>query len=177
MAGDQSPGGGVSAPRVALIAAVARNGVIGGDNRLLWRLSSDMKRFKALTIGKPVIMGRKTFQSLPPSGLPGRAIIVVTRDAAFSAPGVGVAHSIDAALELAARYGAEEIMIAGGAQIYAQTIARAERLHLTEVDLAPQGDATFPSIDSARWRETTRFAPPRGERDEADFAFVDYARP
>ena len=166
----------MSAPRVALIAAVARNGVIGAHNRLLWRLSSDMKRFKALTMGKPVIMGRKTYQSLPPSGLPGRSIVVVTHDSAFAAPGVSLAHSIDAALASAARSGVDEIMIAGGAEIYAQTMARAERLYVTEVDLAPQGDAMFPAIDPARWREATRVAPPRGERDEADFAFVDYVR-
>ena len=167
-------------PPVAIVAAVARNGVIGSDNRLLWRLSSDLKRFKALTMGTPVVMGRKTFQSLPPAGLPGRMIVVVTRGSNFAAPGVVVAPGIGAALDLAAREaarsGAEEIMIAGGADIYAQTIGLAERLYLTEVDLAPDGDASFPALDPSHWREVARLVPPRGERDEAAFAFVDYVR-
>ena len=170
----------MTTPPVALVVAVARNGVIGSDNRLLWRLSSDLKRFKALTMGKPVVMGRKTFQSLPRAGLPGRSIIVVTRDAAFAATGVIVAHGLDAALEIAAReaarLGADEIMVAGGAEIYAQTLALADRVHVTEVDLAPEGDAAFPALDPAQWREAARVAPPRGERDEAAFAFVDYVR-
>src|SRR5205823_2878016 len=114
-----------------LVGAVARNGVIGHENRLLWRLSSDMKRFKALTIGKPLVMGRKTFQSIG-RALPGRETVVATRDRSFSGEGVHVAYDIEAALALAKTLAeamsADAIVIAGGAEIYAQTIGRAHRL-------------------------------------------------
>ncbi|MGO4872639.1 MAG: dihydrofolate reductase [Roseiarcus sp.] len=170
----------MSAPVLALIAAVARNGVIGAGDALPWRLSSDLKRFKALTMGKPLIMGRKTFQSIG-RPLPGRAIIVVTRDEGFAADGVEIARDIEAALRLAeakaCAAGADEIIVAGGGEIYAQTIARAGRLYVTEVALAPSGDAHFPPIDPAIWREVKREAGARGPRDEADFAFVEYERP
>ena len=160
-------------PQIALIAAVARNGVIGGDNQLLWRLSSDLKRFKALTMGKPLIVGRKTFDSIG-MPLPGRRMIVVTRDAAWRREGVETAPSVEAALALAGK--AEEIMIGGGGEIYAQTIDRADRLYLTEVDLAPEGDARFPQIDPALWREVRREPGVRGPKDEAGFAFVEWGR-
>jgi dihydrofolate reductase len=169
----------LSAPVVALIAAVARNGVIGARGVLPWRLSSDLKRFKALTMGKPLIVGRKTFQSIG-GALPGRKIIVVTRDEAYSAEGVEFARDVDAAMRLAetrARAaGVDEIVVAGGGEVYAQTIACAARLYITEVDLAPDGDAHFPPINPAQWREVKREAGARGPRDEADFAFVEYAR-
>jgi dihydrofolate reductase len=162
-----------------LVAAVARNGVIGADNRLLWRLSSDLKRFKALTMGKPLVMGRKTFASIG-RPLPARETVVVTRDPDFAAPGALVAHSLEAALRLAAEraaaMGADAIVIAGGGEIYAQTIGRADRLAITEVALDPEGDARFPPIDPSAWREVRREAGERGPRDEADFAFVDYER-
>jgi dihydrofolate reductase len=162
-----------------LIAAVARNGVIGADNRLLWRLPSDMKRFKALTMGKPLVMGRKTFESIG-RPLPGRETIVVTRDPAFGAEGVHVAHDLSAALALAqdrgTAMGAAAIVIAGGGELYAQTIALADRLAITEVALAPDGDARFPPIDPAHWREVRREPGVRGPKDEADFCFVDYER-
>jgi dihydrofolate reductase len=169
----------LSAPVVALVAAVARNGVIGAGDALPWRLSSDLKRFKALTMGKPLIMGRKTFQTIG-RPLPGRATIVVTRDAGFAAEGVEVAHDIEAALRLAEARAldaaVDEIAVAGGGEIYAQTIGRAARLYITEVDLAPEGDARFPAIDPALWREVGREAGQRGPRDEADFVFVEYRR-
>jgi len=169
----------VSRPLVSLIAAVARNGIIGGGNQLLWRLSSDLKRFKALTMGKPLVMGRKTFQSIG-APLPGRETIVVTRDPAWSHPGVAVAHNVERALEIARAMarasGAPEIVIAGGGEIYAQTIGLAKRLYITEVDLSPDGDIRFPQIDRERWRETKREPGVRGPRDEADFVFVDYVR-
>lgn len=173
MACDQGRGGGVTGPIVSLIAAVARNGAIGAGNAIPWRLSSDLKRFKALTMGKPLIMGRRTFQSIG-APLPGREIIVVTRDRAWVHEGVIVAHDIDAALGLAR--GAPEIMVAGGGEIYAQTIGIADRLYITEVDLAPSADARFPAIDKTRWREVKRERGVRGPRDAADFAFVDYER-
>jgi dihydrofolate reductase len=162
-----------------LVAAVASNGVIGANNRLLWRLSSDLRRFKALTMGKPLVMGRKTFESIG-RPLPGRETIVVTRDKAFAHAGALVAHSLDAALRLAAdraaAMGADTIVIAGGGEIYAQTIGRADRLAITEVALEPEGDARFPAIDPLRWGEVRREKGERGPRDDADFAFVDYER-
>ena len=169
----------MSAPVVGLIAAVARNGVIGSNGALPWRLSSDLRHFKAATIGKALVMGRKTYQSIG-GPLSGRTIVVVTRDRAFRAEGVSVAGGVDEALAIAetmARVaGADEIMIAGGGEIYALTIGRASRLHLTEVDVAPEGDAYFPPIDPGQWREVSRRKGDRGARDEADFAFVEYER-
>jgi dihydrofolate reductase len=169
----------VSEALVALIAAVARNGVIGAAGALPWRLSSDLKHFKAATMGKPLVMGRRTFQSIG-GALPGRTTIVVTRDSAFKAEGVSVAGDLDEALalaEAAARaVGVEEIVVAGGGDVYQQAIGRATRLHITEVDLAPQGDAHFPPIDAGQWREVSRRKGERGPRDDADFAFVEYER-
>ena len=179
MAGDQGAGGGVSKPVVALIAAVARNGVIGSGGALPWRLSSDLKHFKAATIGKALVMGRKTYQSIG-GPLPGRTIVVVSRDRAFTAEGVSVAGDVEQALALAKAAaiaaGADEIVVAGGGEIYALTIDRASRLHITEVDLAPSGDTRFPPIDPAVWREISRRKGERGPRDEADFAFVESER-
>jgi dihydrofolate reductase len=174
LAGDQGAGGGVIAP-IALIAAVARNRVIGVANGLPWRLSSDLRRFKALTMGKPLIMGRKTFASVG-KALPGRFSIVVTRDAGFASDGVEVAHDLVAALTLARAHDPAEIMIGGGAEIYAQTIGMADRLYITEVGLEPEGDALFPPIAPAEWREVLREPGERGPKDEAEFAFVDYER-
>ena len=179
MAGDQSAGRGVREVPLALVAAVARNGIIGANGGLPWRLSSDLKRFKALTWGKPLVMGRKTFTSIG-RALPGRDTIVVTRDAAFAPPGVFVAHDLKAALDLAAEraraMGANEVIIAGGGEIYALTIARANRLFITEVALDAEGEARFPLISPREWRETGRHTGERGPRDDADFAFVEYER-
>ena len=164
---------------ITLIAAVARNGVIGGGNRLPWRLRSDLRHLKARTMGKPLVMGRKTFQSIG-KPLPGRETIVVTRDVTFAAPGVHVALDIEAALKLAdaiaRRMGAEEIIVAGGGELYRQTMGRADRLVITEVDLAPDGDVTFPAIDPTVWREASRAAHPASEHDETNFVFIDYVR-
>ncbi|HKN28688.1 MAG TPA: dihydrofolate reductase [Roseiarcus sp.] len=166
-------------PPVVLVAAVARNGVIGGRNRLLWRLPSDLKRFKALTMGKPLVMGRKTFESLT-RPLAGREIVVLTRDRNFAPENARVAHSLEEAIELAtkraAAMAADAIVVAGGGELYAQTIDRADRLAITEVALEPEGDARFPPIDPMAWREVRREEGVRGPRDEADFAFVDYER-
>jgi dihydrofolate reductase len=179
VAGDQGAGGGMSRPPVVLIAAVARNGVIGAGNKLIWRLSSDQKRFRALTWGKPLIMGRKTFESIG-KPLPGRETIIVTRDVQFAPAGARTAHDIDAALllaeEIADQMKADAIMVIGGGEIYRQTIDCADRIHLTEVDLAPDGDSYFPAIDPALWAEQKREPGVRTERDEAEFAFVDYVR-
>ena len=138
-----------------------------------------MKRFKALTWGKPLVMGRKNFQSIG-RPLPGRETIVVTRDPAFAPSGVIVAHALDAALDLASEraraMGAHEIIVAGGGEIYAQTIADASRLFITEAALDAEGDVRFPPIDPGQWREVRREKGERGPRDEADFTFVDYER-
>jgi dihydrofolate reductase len=165
--------------RAVIVAAVARNRIIGANGGLPWRLSSDLKRFKALTWGKPLVMGRKTFKSIG-RALPGRETIVVTRDPAFAPLGVLVVHHLDAALDLAAEragaMGADEIVIGGGAEIYAQTMARAHRLFITEVALDAHGEARFPPINPHEWRETSREIGERGPRDDADFAFVSYER-
>jgi dihydrofolate reductase len=158
---------------------VGRNGVIGAKGGLPWRLSSDLKRFKALTWGKPLVMGRKTFESIG-RALPGRETIVVTRDPAFAPSGVLIAHNLDAALDLAAErasaMGAGEVVIGGGGEIFAQTISRASCLFITEVALDADGEARFPPINPREWRETSRKLGERGPRDEADFAFVEYER-
>jgi dihydrofolate reductase len=179
VAGDQGAGRGVKDLPLVLVAAVARNGIIGANGGLPWRLSSDLKHFKALTWGKPLVVGRKTFESIGRT-LPGRETIVVTRDPTFAASDVLVAPDIDAALDLAAERaratGADEIIIGGGGEIFAQTIARAGRLFITEVALDAEGEARFPPISPHRWREISRENGERGPHDDADFAFVSYER-
>ncbi len=179
MAGDQGAGRGVRDVPLVLVAAVARNGVIGAKGRLPWRLSSDLKRFKALTWGKPLVIGRKTFELIG-RALPGRETIVVSRDRSFAASGVFLAHALDVGLDLAAEHahamGADEIIIGGGGEIYAQTIARASRLFITEVGLDAEGEARFPPIDPHEWREIRRETGERGPRDDAGYAFVSYER-
>lgn len=166
-------------PPLVIVAAVARNGVIGNDNMLIWRLKSDMKHFRALTLGKPVLMGRKTYQSIG-KPLPGRHTIVLTRDRGFHAQGVAVAHSFDQMLSMAGQamigMGASEVMVAGGAEIYALAMPQTQRMEITEVALEPQGDAVFPAISPTEWREAKRQAHPAGPDDEAAFAFVSYLR-
>ena len=161
------------------VVAVGRNGVIGDESGLLWRLPSDLKRFKAITMGKPMLMGRRTFATIG-KPLPGRETIVLTRDASFAAPGVVAACDLDAALALASErgraMGAPEVIVAGGGELYRQTLARAVRLDVTEVDLAPEGDATYPAVDPAQWREVSRTPHPRGEKDDASFTVVVYER-
>jgi dihydrofolate reductase len=164
---------------IAIVVAVARNGVIGADNRLLWRLKTDLQHFRRLTIGKPVVMGRKTFESIG-RPLPGRDNIVVTRDRAFAAEGILVVHTLEEALALGRKCadarGAPDVMVAGGGEIYRQALPLADRLHVTEVDLAPEGDTLFPAINTTLWRETARETHQKGPDDEAAFAFVDYLR-
>ena len=164
---------------LTLIAAVADNGVIGRAGGLPWRLKSDMQRFRALTFGHPVLMGRKTYQSIG-KPLPGRTNIVVTREPAFASPGVLVARSLDAALDAARgdalRRGAPAIMVIGGADLYAQAMPRAARLEITRVHASPPGDVHFPAIDEREWRETARRDGAAGPEDEAPFTFVSYER-
>jgi dihydrofolate reductase len=165
--------------KLAFVVAVAKNGVIGRNGALPWRLPTDLKHFKALTMGKPMLMGRRTWESIG-RPLPGRETIVVTRDPAFSAPGIHVAHTIDAGLEIATeqarRMGADTIMIVGGADIFAALLERADTVHLAEVDLAPEGDVHFPPLDPAKWVEVGCEAPPRAANDEATVRFLTYAR-
>jgi dihydrofolate reductase len=159
-------------PKLTLVVAVAKNGVIGRDGDLPWRLSSDMKRFKAATMGKPVLMGRKTWESLPRKPLPGRQNLILTRDATFAAEGAWVytdlAAMIAAGRAMAEAAGAEEVCIIGGAQLYEVTLPHADRIVLTEVNLEPAGDARL-SFDRTQWREVSAEHVGRGEKDDADF--------
>ncbi|MDO8787868.1 MAG: dihydrofolate reductase [Sulfuritalea sp.] len=160
-------------PVLTLIAAVARNGVIGIDNRLPWRLPADLKHFKALTLGHTVIMGRKTWESLPANfrPLPGRRNIVVTRDAGYRTEGATVVLSLPAAISAA---DGNEAFVIGGAELYAAALPQADRLQLTEIDATFEGDTFFPTIDPDQWHETAR----ETHHDEVGlgYAFVTYQR-
>ena len=154
---------------ITFVLARADNGVIGRDGQLPWHLPADLKRFKALTMGKPMIMGRKTFESFP-SPLPGRRHIVLTRDRNWAAEGAEVAHSVDEALALAA----DEIAVIGGAEVFALFLDRADRVELTEVHAAPEGDATVPVL--VGWRETAREDHP-ADGDRPAYSFVTLTKP
>jgi dihydrofolate reductase len=165
--------------QIVIIAAVAENGVIGRGGTMPWRLKSDMKHFRALTKRKPVVMGRKTYLSLDVKPLPGRTNIVVTRDAQFTASGVVVAPSLQIALEAArgdALRRGTDIMVIGGAEIYAQAMPLADRLEITRIHMQPAGDTIFSAIDPAVWREAAREPHPAGEGDDAAFDFVSYVK-
>ncbi|MBK6703973.1 MAG: dihydrofolate reductase [Caulobacteraceae bacterium] len=159
-------------PKLTLVVAVAKNGVIGRDGALPWRLSSDMKRFKAATMGKPVLMGRKTWDSLPRKPLPGRQNLILTRDADFKADGAwvytDVAVMLAAARAMAEAAGAEEACVIGGAQLYNAVLPQANRVVLTEVNLEPAGDAHL-DLDLSQWREVSRENVAAGPNDDADF--------
>lgn len=164
---------------IVLIAAVAENGVIGRGGAMPWRLKSDMQHFRALTMGKPVVMGRKTWLSTSVKPLPGRTNIVVTRDANFTAPGALVARSLDIALEAArgdALRRGTDIMVIGGGDIYAQAMPFADRLEITQIHIESEGDSLFPAIDPALWREAAREAHPAGPDDDAGYDFVSYLK-
>jgi dihydrofolate reductase len=161
--------------RLALIVAMAENGVIGRDGGLPWHISGDLKYFKARTIGKPVVMGRKTHESIG-RPLPGRANIVVSRNPDFCVPGIHLAADLKAALtaakEFAEESGAEEIMVMGGADIYRQALGSAERIYLTEVHAAVEGDARFPDFDRSEWREISRERHPADTPGSPAYSFV-----
>lgn len=160
-----------SRPVLSLIAAVAENGVIGNDNALPWHLPDDLKRFKAITMGHPVIMGRKTYESIG-RPLPGRRNIVISRNPEYMADGCETATSLPAAI--AACSGAsDEVFVIGGAQIYAEAMPQARRLYLTEIRRAFEGNARFPAVDSTQWREVSRerFQTPEGLK--YDFAIYN----
>jgi dihydrofolate reductase len=164
---------------IVLIVAVADNGVIGADGAIPWRLKSDMQRLKAMTMGKPVVMGRKTFQSLR-RPLPGRTNIVVTRDLAFRADGAVVTNTLEVARAVAhadaLRRAVAEIAVIGGADIYAQWIDLAGRLEVTEVHAEVKGDTRFGPIDATQWEAVARERRPAGPDDSADFSYVTYRR-
>lgn len=140
--------------RISLVLAMASNGMIGVDGGMPWRIPDDMKHFKAVTMGKPIVMGRKTWDSFPKKPLPGRTNIVITRDANWRAEGAVVAHALDEAFAKASD--AEEIAVIGGAQIYKLALPRADLVHLTEVHRDFAGDTHMPLFDATQWRETSR---------------------
>ena len=161
--------------RLSIIAAVASNGVIGRDGDMPWKLSTDLKRFKAITTGKPVIMGRKTFASIG-RPLPNRVNILLTRDAAFRPDGVVVVPTLEAALDAAAATGAEEAMVIGGGEIYRAFLDRADRLLITHVDAAPEGDTYFTPIDPALFEPVSSEDVPAGPSDTTATRFTIYQR-
>jgi len=163
----------MSAPDLILIAAVARNGVIGRQNTLPWRLKADLAHFKRTTLGCPVMMGRKTWESLG-KALPGRLNIVISRNAAYQAEGALVVPSLEAALRAADA--SDKAFLIGGAQLYAQSIAAADRLILTEVHADIAGDAWFPDVDPTRFREVSRSHLPADADNEYAVDFVEYQR-
>ena len=162
-------------PRLALVVARARNGVIGKDGGLPWRLRSDLQRFKAVTMGKPCIMGRRTWESLPLKPLPGRLNLVLSKDESFTARGALVCTTLDEAVEIARETaeedGVDEICVIGGTALFEMALPRAKRLYLTEVEAEPEGDALFPAFDEEAWIEVSSEAHPAGEKDDHAFVF------
>lgn len=155
--------------------ARARNGVIGRDGDLPWRLKSDLAIFKATTLFKPVIMGRKTWDSLPKKPLPGRLNVVLSRDGTFEPEGAIVCEQLNEAFQIAREHaaddGAEEVCVIGGASLFAEALPRAKRLYLTEVDAEVEGDTYLPAFDESQWREVRREAYPAGPDDDYPFVF------
>jgi dihydrofolate reductase len=162
--------------KISLVAAMARNGVIGRGNAMPWRLPEDLKHFKSATLGAPVVMGRLTWDSLPArfKPLPGRRNVVVTRNPHWQADGAEAAHSLDEALQRLA--GAPVVYVVGGAQLYAQALERADELLLTEIDRDFEGDAFFPAFDRARFVEVARETRRAEAPNDFDFAWVTYRR-
>lgn len=162
-------------PVIALVVAIAENGAIGRGGELPWRLSSDMRYFRKVTMGKPVIMGRRTFKSLP-RVLDGRLNVVLTRDPGFVAADAIMAHSLkeglSAARASAERTGADEIMVIGGEDVFREVLPQAHRIYLTEVHASPEADTWFPDFDKREWREVSREKHEAGPRDEHAFSFV-----
>jgi dihydrofolate reductase len=156
-------------PLISLLVAASENGVIGRDNGMPWHLPDDLKHFKALTLGKPVLMGRRTFDSIG-RPLPGRTNLVLTRSPEWSVPGVTVVADLDAAIRAAA--GAAELVVAGGAQVYALALPRATRIYLTRIHASVNGDTHLPDIDLAQWQETARALHPADARHPYAMSFV-----
>jgi dihydrofolate reductase len=165
--------------KIVLVAAIGENLVIGRDGQLPWRLKSDLQHFKKVTLNRPVVMGRKTHESIGKL-LPGRTNIVLSRDLTLVAQGAVLATSLDAALSFAranaAKHGVDEIMVIGGSDIFAATMPMADRLEITHVHAAPDGDAVFPPIDPEVWQEAWREDHYAGPDDDADFTLATYVR-
>ena len=165
---------------VTLVVARAINGVIGRDGKLPWHIPADLKRFKALTMGKPIVMGRKTFESFPKRPLPGRTNIVITRNADYQAAGAVVTTSLADARAVATgdalRRLVTEIAVIGGAEIYAQWMGIADRLEVTEVHAQPTGDTFMPPVDLTVWEEAARVRNAAAGEDSVDFSYVTYCR-
>jgi dihydrofolate reductase len=159
--------------KLSIVAAVARNGVIGRDNAIPWRIPEDMAHFRALTTGHAVVMGRKTWESLPKRPLPGRDNIVITRQRGYVAPGATLVTSPQVALSkaemFARRSHSDEIAVIGGGEIFTILLPFADRIYLTEVDLEVKGDTNFPELDPKEWKDIGREKFPRGEKDDASF--------
>lgn len=165
--------------QIVIIAAVAENGVIGRGGTMPWRVKSDMAHLRALTLGKPVVMGRKTWESTHVKPLPRRTNIVVTRDENFTAPGALVATSLEAAMQAArgdALRRGSDVMVIGGGELYVQAMPLVDRLEITWLHLNPEGDSFFPPIDPAVWREAAREQHPAGPDDDAAYDFVSYLK-
>ena len=160
-------------PIVTLVAAIAENGVIGNGNRMPWHLPADLRRFKALTLGKPLLMGRRTFESIG-KPLPGRRNLVLTRTGDFAASGIEVVHGIDAALDACAD--SPELMVIGGAEIYRLCLPLARRMHITRVHAPVVGDTRFPNCDWNEWRKVERITHPRDERNGFAMTFLTLER-
>ncbi|MGV1015415.1 MAG: dihydrofolate reductase, partial [Methyloceanibacter sp.] len=162
-------------PVVALVVAMAKNRAIGLNGNLPWHLGSDMRYFRQITMGKPIVMGRLTFKSLG-RALPGRTNIVLTRNAAFEAPGAIMAYTLEEAFDVArkeaAKAGVDEIMVIGGEDVFRAVLPQASRIYLTEVHTAPEADTWFPALDRHEWRETFRERHPAGPKDDHAFSFV-----
>ena len=166
-------------PAIALVVARGRNGVIGADGDLPWRLRSDLQRFKAVTLGKPCIMGRSTWESLPLKPLPGRLNLVLTRDLSYQesgkAKGAVVCSSLDEAIDIARETAVDddvhEVCVIGGTKVFEAVLPKARRLYITEVDASPEGDAWFPAFDESRFEETENERHEAGEKDDHGFTF------
>jgi dihydrofolate reductase len=167
--------GETKSPIVALVVAMGENRAIGKDGDLPWRLSSDMRYFRKVTLGKPIVMGRRTFESLG-RVLDRRLNIILTRDRDFAVEGAVVAHSLSEALDIAGneakRAGVGEIMVIGGEELFREVLPQAARIYLTEVHAAPEADTWFPEFDRRKWREVSREAHEASPKDDHDFSFV-----
>jgi dihydrofolate reductase len=159
--------------RLSAIVAMASNRIIGANNQLPWRLPADLARFKRLTLGHTLVMGRKTYESIG-RPLPGRTMIVVTRQRGYAPEGVKVAHSVDEALALA--QGDDEVFIIGGAELYAQTMDRLDRLYLTRIEREFPGDTSFPEVDLSTWKLIEQEHHPASSPDALPYAFLTYER-
>lgn len=175
-----SEGASPPVPAIALVVAMGENRAIGRDGTLPWHLRSDMKFFRKVTMGKPVIMGRRTFESLP-RVLDGRLNVVLTRDLGFAASGAVIARSLEEGLliarESASQEGADEIMIIGGEDVFREVLPHVDRIYLTQVHARPEADTWFPALAAKNWREVFREAHSAGPHDDHDFSLVILERP